>query len=346
MQPAWMLALRDLSWRRRRFSIAILATGVVFTLALLMTGIKAGLDEEPGRTVKSFHADRWLLPPGVSAPFGGAAPFPLSLVDAVRTTPGVHRADPVAILGATVGTRNVNVVGVVPGGVGAPNARVSRLLAEGTTVVDESLGVRVGDHVHIDGVSLRVGDTTHGMTYFGGQPTLVMQLPQAERLALGGQRLATAIVTRGIPRHVPAGFVALSNAAVRDSLARPVAGADSVITVIRTLLWAVAAGIIAAILYLSALEQLSDFAVLKAIGISNLTLLGTLALEALAISLASGMLAVVLAALLTPAMGLAVVLSTSSYLTLFVVAIAVGLVGSLLALTRIANVDPARAFGV
>jgi putative ABC transport system permease protein len=339
-----MLAVRDLSWRRRRFLIAFLATGIVFTLALLMTGIKAGLDREPGRTVNSFHADRWLLPLGVSAPFGGPSPFPASSVNAVRTTQGVRRADPVAILGATVGTRNVNVIGVLPGGVGAPSASVSRFLAEGLAVADDSLGVRVEDRLHINGVSLQVGGLTHGMTYFGGQPTVVVSLRQAQQMALGGQPLATAIVTRGIPRRIPTGFVALSNAEVRDSLARPVAGADKVITLIRALMWVVAAGIIAAILYLSALEQLSDFAVLKAIGVAIHTLLVTLVLQALTVSIASGLFAVALTALLAPATGLAVVLSPSSYLTLFLVAIAVGTLGSLLALRRVAAVDPALAF--
>ena len=122
------------------------------------------------------------------------------------------------------------------------------------------------------------------------------------------------------------------------------AGADRVITLIRALMWAVAAGIIAAILYLSALEQLGEFAVLKAIGVSAVTLLVTLGLEALIISLASGLLAVALTALLAPATGLAVVLSWSSYLILFAAAVAVGMLGSLLALRRIATVEPALAF--
>jgi putative ABC transport system permease protein len=337
--------MRDLSWRRRRFLISLLATGVVLTLALLMTGIKAGLDDEPGRAVKAFHADSWLLPPGVSAPFGGPFPFPASSVDAVRASPRVLRADPVAIFGATVGTRDVNLIGVVPEGVGAPSMRVSHALAQGLVAADASLGLHVGNRVRINGVSLRVGELMHGMTYFGGQPTLYASLHQVQQLDLGGQPLATAIVTRGVPRQVPMGLVALSNAEVRESLARPVAGADRVITLIRALMWLAASGIVAAILYLSTLEQLSEFAVLKAIGISTPTLLVALGLQALAISLASGLLAVALTALVAPAAGLSVILSLSSYLVLFAVAIAVGMVGSLLALRRAATVDPALAFG-
>jgi putative ABC transport system permease protein len=45
------------------------------------------------------------------------------------------------------------------------------------------------------------------------------------------------------------------------------------------LLWIVAAGIIALIVYLTALERVRDFAVLKATGTSNSTLFGALALQ-------------------------------------------------------------------
>jgi putative ABC transport system permease protein len=340
-----MLAVRDLRWRRRRFVIALAATGLVFTLAMLMTGVKAGLDAEPGRAVRSFHADAWLVSAGVAAPFGGASPFAAALVDRVRANPGVSRADPVAILGATVARRSANIIGVVPDGVGAPSERIAQILARGLAVVDESLDVRVGAQLQIAGVTLRVGGLTHGMTYFGGQPMVLVSLHQAQQLAFGGAPLATAIVTRGHPAQLPPGLVSLSNAEVRDSLARPVAGADQVITLIRALMWVVAGGIIAVILYLSALEQVSDFSVLKAIGMATATLVSMLAFEGLVISLASGLLAMGLTALLSPAMGLAVVLSTGSYLGLFGVAIAVGIVGSSMAVRRAVSVQPALAVG-
>jgi putative ABC transport system permease protein len=345
VSPAWVLGVRDLGWRWRRFLIALLATGLVFTLALLMTGIKAGLDDEPARAVSFFHADAWIVPRGVSAPFSAPAPFRAAEVSVVRAIPGVRRADPVVLLGGTVGARNVDVIGVRAGGVGGSSAAVSRVLARGLVVADGSLGVSVGARLEINGVTLSVGRLTHGLTYFGGTPTLIVPLAQAQDFGLGGQPLATAIVTVGVPRSVPAGFVELSNAQVRTSLARPVAGADRVITLIRTLLWVVAAGIIAAILYLSALERTGDFAVLKAIGVSTRTVLLALGFQALVLSLASGLLAVGLTAALAPAAGLAVVLSWSSYVLLFVVALAVGGLGSVLALRRALAVDPALAFG-
>jgi putative ABC transport system permease protein len=343
--PGWLLGLRDLDWRRRRFLIAFVATGLVFSLALLMSGIKAGLDNEPQRVVDAFHADGWLVARGVSSPFSAPAPFPAAAVRTVRAIAGVRRADPVALVGGTIGNRNINVIGLAPGSLGSPGPAASRLLARGFAVADTTLGMPSGTVVKVGGVRLRIGALVSGLAYFGGTPALIVPLASAQRIGLGGQALTSAIVVQGAPRRLPPGLVELSNAQVRAGLARPVAGADQVITLIRTLLWVVAAGIIAAILYLSVLEQLAELAVLRAIGVSLATLLFALGIQAVVVSLLSGLLAVGLEAALAPAAGLEVSLSWASYASLFVVAIVVGALGSLVALRRVAGVDPAAAFG-
>ena len=64
----WLISVRDLTWRRRRFAIAIAATGLVFALALLLSGISASFDNEIDRTTASFGADRWFVPAGNFGP--------------------------------------------------------------------------------------------------------------------------------------------------------------------------------------------------------------------------------------------------------------------------------------
>ena len=61
------------------------------------------------------------------------------------------------------------------------------------------------------------------------------------------------------------------------------------------LLWIVAAVIIGSVVYLSALERQRDFAVLKAIGMSNRTLLASLALQAVLVALGAVALAAIIA---------------------------------------------------
>ena len=120
----FMLGLRELQWSRRRFAVAVLATALVFALGLLMSGVSASFDNEIDRTVDSFGADAWMVRGESFGPFTGPATIPASGAQAVRGLPGVHAADPVAVLRATTMTpsrRNVNLLGVVPGGVGSPS---------------------------------------------------------------------------------------------------------------------------------------------------------------------------------------------------------------------------------
>jgi putative ABC transport system permease protein len=346
---AWLISVRDLQWRRRRFAIGVVATALVFALGLVLSGVRASFDNEINRTVASFDADAWLLKAGSIGPFTAPRPLPASRVEAVRRLPGVRGADPVIVLGATTTTphkRNLQLIGVVPHGVGSPPGKQSRGLSEpGGAIADERVGLHAGDRLELNGADFRVADVTHGMTYFAGIPRVTVSLHQAQRLGLNNQSLATAFVTHGRPATVPAGLTMLDNADVARDLARPINPAKDTITLLRFLLWAVAAGIIGAIVYLSVLERVGDFAVLKAIGVSSRDLLGGLLLQAVLLSLLSALLAVGLEKAIAPAVAMSVEVSTATYLTLPLVAVLVGALASFLGLRRAISVDPALAFG-
>jgi putative ABC transport system permease protein len=346
---AWLISLRDLQWRRRRFAIAVIATALVFALGLVLSGVKASFDNEVHRTVDSFGADAWLLKAGSLGPFTAPRPLPESQTAAVRKLPGVRRADPVVILGATTTTprkRNLNLVGVVPGGVGSPTGEQARKLSRrGAAIVDESLGLDVGDRLKLNGADLRVVAVTHGMTYFAGIPRVTISLRLAQRLGLDNQHLATAIVTQGRPARIPRSLALLDNGDVAVDIGRPVQPAKDTISLIRILLWAVAAGIIGAIVYLSVLERIGDFAVLKAIGVSGRDLLAGLLFQAVLLSMLSALLAVGLQAAIAPAVAMSVEVPTASFLTLPLIAALVGALASFLGLRRAIAVDPALAFG-
>jgi putative ABC transport system permease protein len=345
---AWLIGLRDLQWGRRRFAIGVIATALVFALGLLMSGVSASFDNEVRRTVGSFDADSWLVREKSFGPFTGPATIPASSAASVRDLPGVRRADPVAVLRATTETPargNVNLIGVVPGGVGAPQGWQGRMLARGgAAVADESLGLAVGDRLDLNGAGFRVGAVTTGMTYFAGIPTVVVSLRDAQRLGLGGRDLATALVTEGRPAAAPRGLAMLGNAEVEEDLGRPVRQAKQTIALIRLLLWVVAAGIIGAVVYLSVLERIRDLAAMKAIGVATSHLVAGLVLQAGILSLLAALLSVGLEEAIAPAVAMSVEVPTLTFLTLPIVAVLVGIVASLIGLRRAVAVDPALAF--
>jgi putative ABC transport system permease protein len=344
---AWLIGLRDLQWGRRRFAIGVVATALVFALGLLMSGVSASFDNKIDRTVSSFDADGWVVRANSFGPFTGPATMPSARAASVRELPGVRRADPVAVLRATTDTperANVNLIGVVPGGVGSPRGSARLLQAGGAAIADESLGLAVGDRLDLNGADFRVGAVTSGMTYFAGIPTVTVSLRDAQRLGLGGQDLATAVLTRGRPATLPAGLALLGSSEVKEDLGRPVRQAQQTISLIRVLLWIVAAGIIGAVVYLSVLERVRDLAALKAIGVATRDLVGGLILQAALLSLLAALLSVGLEEAIAPAAAMSVEVPALTFLTLPIVAVLVGVVASLIGLRRAVGVDPALAF--
>jgi putative ABC transport system permease protein len=342
----WLLAVRDLQLRRRRFLVGAAAASVVLAVALLLAGISASFDNEVDRTLDGAGADTWLVRAGASGPFTGPSSLPADLADRVRAADGVRAAEPVAVLRALTTTpraRMVNVLGVVPGGVGSPAGQAGALRGEGA-VADASLGLEVGDVLRLNGAALPVRGVVEGQTYFAGTPTVFVALTWVQRFAYDGRPVATAVLARGRPAQPIPGLQALRPAAVADDLARPVEQAKGTISLIRLLLWVVAVGIIGSVLYVAALERVADFAVLKAIGVPDRTLAGGLALQAVLVALVASLAAMLLARLIEPASPMSVEVPLTSYVTLPLLGVAAALMASLAALRRAIGVDPARAF--
>jgi putative ABC transport system permease protein len=356
------VSLRDLQWRLRRFIIGVLATGLVFAIALLISGINASFQNEAKRAVESFHADQWLVSKDSLGAFNTATPLDNGpgIAAEVARGPGVRAADPVLIFPFTVtkpSVRDLNIIGVVPKGVGAPVVTEGRALARrGEMVADKSAGFKIGDALTLHGITLHVVGRTDGISYNAGTPTVFVSFDDAQHLFFPGGKKgdlvreftkgeASAIVVRGTVTRPPADLGVRTNAAILTDLRRPLKKATETISFLRILLWIIAAGIIGSVLYLQAIERTRDFAVFKATGVSSRTLLFGIALQAILLAACAALAALAIAWALGPTMTLRIEVPPSAYLALPVVAIAVGLIASLFGLRRAVTVDPAVAFG-
>jgi putative ABC transport system permease protein len=343
----WTITLRDLQFRRRQFAIAVVGAGLAFALALVLTGMSAGFRHEVRETVDGIGADAWLVPRGVKGPFTSQSTMPVTLSGSIA---GVEQAEPLVEFGGVAALpggddANVNVIGHSIGELGDPVwGRGPVSLPRGQAVVDKRLGVDEGETIMIASHPLRVVREVSDRTYFGGQPVVFVSLAEAQQIAFGGRRLATAFVTRGTPTAVPSGFHAVSNDDVRADLLNPLGGAVRSIDITRGLTWLLAVVVIGAVTYLSALERLRDFAVLKAVGGSRRRLILSLSVQAVTASLLAAALGALVAQLLKPIFPLPIVIEPAAYLALPLIAIVVGVIASLAAMRRVMTVDPALAF--
>ncbi len=327
----------------------MLATALVFSLTLLLGGISASMKNEASRTVDAIAADAWIVPAGVDGPFTSTQTIPMDTVAAVRALPGVREASALVLARETVRLprlQDLNVIGYELGGIGAPRISSGRAVErDGEIVVDESADIGVGTKFELGGRTYRVVGTTDQLTYMAGTPASFVTLHDAQQLLFAGLPLATTVVTKGSPEQAPRGFDLLDNAAVTKNLKRPVQQAAQTISFLNALLWIIAAGIIGAILYMSALERVRDFAVLKATGCSNSYVFAGLASQAIVLSVAAAVAASLFALVLAPAFPMQVEIAGVMYVVLLGVAIVVGLVASIAGLRRALSVDPALAFG-
>jgi putative ABC transport system permease protein len=348
----WLIGLRDLQWRRRRFTIAVLATGLVLALTLLLDGVDTTMRHEPARIVRLFGVDAWIVTRGSTGPFTAAAVVPESVADEVARDPGVVRADPIVTVRSTLRPsphgqlRDVNVIGYRVSGIGAPTVIRGRTGQHpGEVVTDRVLDLPLGRDVTVGGHHLRVVGVADDVSFYFGTPTIFVPAADAQAIVFAGQPLATAIVTRGTPQKALPGLEVLTGAQVRDDLKRPMRTTNQTLALIDSLLWLVAAGIVGSIVYLSALERVRDFAVLKATGTSTSSLVAGLAMQALVLTAAATLVAVGLAYLLAPTFPFQVTLQGTAFLRLTAVALVIGLVASLAGLRHALRIDPALAFG-
>jgi putative ABC transport system permease protein len=347
-----LAALHDLRWRRRRFIVAVLGTSLVFGLTLLMSGVAHGFSAETTATVRDMHADAWVVRHGAAGPFLSAAPMAQSEADAIAALPGVRAA------AATLYTRksvrppsgvetDVNVFGSTSSTLGmpAPDEGRSPAAADEVLISSHLPGYHVGDVLALAGARLHVVGIVHGSTALAGTPNVFLTIAGVQQIGFGGQPVASAVAIVGHPTSVPRQYVALDSAAARSDLLRAIAKAKTTITLVSVLLWIVAASIIGAVVYLSALERQRDFAVFKATGVATRSILAGLVLQTALLSLVAAAMGSVVGTALAPLFPMIVSIQLRAHLLLPVLALVIGGVASIAGLRRVIATDPALAFG-
>jgi putative ABC transport system permease protein len=298
-----VLTLRDLQHRWVRFVIVTVLAAVVFALLFVMSGMVEQFHREPEDAVAAFGATGWVVPD-----------------------------EEVILIGAPA-----EGLGAAPTVEGRPAER------PGEVVIDDSLGLEVGDEVIIAGQPFDVVGETSDTTVLAGLAFAYVTVPEAQQLTFGTDQAISTVLTTGY-RSSPPGTTALSNEQVEQATLDPLDQAITSIDLVRVLLWIMAAIIIGSVVYLSARERDRDIAVLTAVGASKRALLGSLALQAVAIAIAATAVAAVGQMFLADLFPLRIRVPGRAFWQLPTVAVVVALAASAVGMRRVARSDPALAF--
>ena len=343
-------ALRDLQWRKRRFVIAIIGTGLVFAMTLVLTGLANGFRVEAQRTVDSLGLDSFLIKSGAAGPFVGSSPFPPTELERAARLPGIASAVPMVYGSATIpdrgSSRNVNVFGAPDRGPGMPAVSDGRAPTNpGEIAVSSTMRRGLGQDLEIGSRTMRIVGIVDDSTLLARQANVFLTVAGAQQLLFSGQPLISSIGIRGTLDRVPDGYRVVDRAGAVEDLVRPLKGARTSISMMAWLLWVVAALIVGSMIYVSALERIRDFAVFKAVGVSTRSIMAGLALQAVVVALLAALLGAIVSVLLGPLFPMRVDIPTLAFVLLPVIAVVIGLLASVAGLRRAVTVDPAVAFG-
>jgi putative ABC transport system permease protein len=340
-----LLTLRDLAHRVVRFVVVSALGAVVFALLFVMTGLVEQFNREPYLTVDAIGAAGWVLADGIAGPFTAASSLPVDTIDAIDAdvvAPVVAARSSLVHQGAS---EEIVLIGANVGGLGQPTVVDGREVAtDGEAIVDESIGIEVGTTVDVAGRPFQVVGLSTDTTVLAGIPLVFVTTSAAQQLVFRSEGVVSGFLVDGDVRAVPDGAALISGDDVAADTLGPLEGAIASVDLVRALLWVVAAIIVGSVVYLSALDRQRDVAVLKAMGVSNRTLLTSLALQAVLVAVVSVVVAIGLQAILAPAFPLRVRVPTRAYWQLPLLAVVMALVASAAGLRRVARADPALAF--
>ena len=340
-----LLTVRDLSHRFVRFVVVVVLAAVVFALLFVMTGLVEQFNREPYDTTAAIGGSGWVLAEGVSGPFTAASSVPVTAIDALEASSKAPVVAARSSLGHDGSSEEIVVIGHVPDALGTPDVAEGRpVAAPGEIVLDESMGIDVGEEVLVAGQPFEVVGLTEDTTILAGIPLVFIALDDAQRLIFRSSDVVSGFLVDGEVGDVPPGTTLIAADDVAADTLEPLDGAIASVDLVRILLWVVAAIIIGSVVYLSALERQRDFAVLKAVGVSNRTLLSSLALQAVLVAVASVVVAAVLQRFITPAFPLRVRVPARAFWELPLLAVAMALIAGVAGMRRVARSDPAMAF--
>jgi putative ABC transport system permease protein len=334
-------ALRDLAWRRRRVIIAVIAVGLAFGVSLVMSGVASAFDREARRTLAAIGGESFLMRSGELGVFTTASVVPTSLAPDAR--PFAFWNSP--IRSPQRGLVQSALIGI-PYGWPRTVDDGEQLRGPGEVVVDETLGVKIGESITLADQRFTVVGTIRKTTLYGGQPVVFVPMPDAQVLLAGGADVTKGFVENGRPTTPPPdGLIRVDQATARSDLLRPLANAQQSLVLIMVLLWTVAAAIVASVVFLSVIERTRDIAVFKATGVQTKSIAAGIVVQALVVALAAALIGVVFGYALAPAFQMPVDITMGWTLAVPVVAVLLALLASMIGLRRIGRIEPALAFG-
>jgi putative ABC transport system permease protein len=184
------LAFHDIRHHVGRFAATSAVVGLLFTVVLAMAGIYQGLVDDATVLLDRMDADLWVVQRGTRGPFADPSRLDPSLELRVASVPGVlsARAFTTQVLQRDHGSRQLRFTLV---GLSFPDEHGEGLAitqghalaqAHGELIADASLGVTVGEIVHLGRDDYRIVGLTKQLLASGGDAVVFATVADTQRI--------------------------------------------------------------------------------------------------------------------------------------------------------------------
>ncbi|MBN2290293.1 MAG: ABC transporter permease [Candidatus Glassbacteria bacterium] len=304
------LALSNLTQRKMRSAISVLALAVGICLFITLWGLVNGVLNEFTQRIRGIGADITVTRTGTNPLLFGTGVLPYKLGDRIREIHGVRTVSPVLIWKANIGSAPYNVFGIEPqeftdlGGqltflsgrnIEGPDEMFvdSRIADLQKLSVDDTLSL-LGHHFRITGivqpgVGTRIFVPYQTLSRITSQPDRVSLFFVSARSPELVEQVASQI--SGIDPGIETQF--MSNIAA--SMSKYLKALNQFIRAINYTALVISALVILLSMYTTVVERTREIGILKSLGASRVYILATILIEAVLLSLMGSVAGIILA---------------------------------------------------
>jgi len=368
------LFLKDMRYRQARVVLTALGITVLISLILLLGGIMNGMRIQARQYVESTGADIWVSAEGSGGAFIGFSLLneeylPTYVGDGLiadsasplifaQARPVIHGKQTKAIV---VGYKHGKLGGpkqVTEGKMFAPSKfkeYTPLATAPLEVVVDEKMGIEIGEQITIGTDKLRVVGKTKSLMFVLDTPLLFMNTRSAQKVLLADYPHVNMMIAKIKADHESKKVAAAMSAqgvieartmgqTIGSIIEYYVDEPMKAVQFLRVMLWLAAGIIVGMITYVTMLEKTQEIGVLKAIGASNNYVMGLLLKQVVLISIVGVILGLVLSYVFAAAAPIFVAIHFVESIIVACISFVVCCGSGYLAARKAITVDPMIAF--
>ena len=369
------LFLKDMRYRRARVVLTALGITVLMSLILLLGGIMNGMRIQARQYVESTGANVWISAEGSGGAFIGFSLVIEEYMAWLNSSPGLvpDSASPLVFAQARPTVRGKStkaiIVGYKLGKLGGPTRVIEGRLftpsqfddyrpedqAPFEVVVDEKMGLEIGEQISIGNEKLRVVGKAKSLMFVLDTPLLFTDVRIAQKVLLGNSPHVNMMIAK-TTENQPASQLASDLDSLETIEARTlkqtlgdiieyyVNEPMKAVQFLRVMLWLAAGLLVGMITYVTMLEKTQEIGVLKAIGASNGYVMSLLLKQVALISISGVLCGLGLAYLFAAAAPIFVAIHFAESLIVAGISLIVCCLSGYLAARKAITVDPMIAF--